>query len=145
MNTRRDEITGYHRISVSIWSDPEFTAMTPESQLVYFMARCRNGRQRFTHARAAEMGGSFSEEQFSEACARLRQTAYARVLDGRARRDIPNAIRREVMNRDKSCQQCGAVTDLTLDHIVPYSKGGPDTVLNLQVLCRSCNARKGTN
>jgi hypothetical protein len=61
-----------------------------------------------------------------------------------ARRHIPLAIRRAVMERDGyACVDCGAQHDLALDHIHPYSLGGPDTVENLRVLCRSCNSRKG--
>ena len=145
MSTRRDEITGYHRINVSIWSDPNFTTMTPESQLVYFMARCRNGRSKFTINHAREISGEWTQDAFDAACKELRDSQYGRVLDGRARRDVPTPVRREVLNRDRNCRHCGSGNDLTLDHIVPYSKGGPDTVENLQVLCRPCNARKGTN
>lgn len=67
----------------------------------------------------------------------------------RIRRDdqrdhIPVEIRRAVMARDRhACVDCGAVDDLTLDHIHPWSLGGPDTVENLRVLCRPCNSRKG--
>lgn len=32
---------------------------------------------------------------------------------------------------------------LDLDHIRPYSLGGPFTVANLQALCTRCNCRKG--
>ena len=32
---------------------------------------------------------------------------------------------------------------LTLDHIVPRSRGGPDAPENLQLLCASCNSKKG--
>ena len=41
------------------------------------------------------------------------------------------------------CQECGKSEDLTIDHIVPLSKGGTDDLDNLRWLCRKCNSRKG--
>jgi len=50
----------------------------------------------------------------------------------------------EVFARDgKTCRRCGTMDNLTIDHIRPISKGGTDDLLNLQVLCRRCNASKG--
>lgn len=56
---------------------------------------------------------------------------------------IPPEIRRRVIERDHSqCQSCGATENLTLDHIIPQSKGGTHDEANLRVLCRSCNSSK---
>lgn len=41
------------------------------------------------------------------------------------------------------CAECGTVEDLTIDHIVPLSKGGTDELNNLQLLCRQHNSAKG--
>ena len=41
------------------------------------------------------------------------------------------------------CQYCGSTKHLTIDHIIPKSKGGMDTWLNLVVACSVCNTKKG--
>lgn len=62
------------------------------------------------------------------------------------REPIPAHLRKRVMERDGyACTECGDTNDLTLDHIYPWSKGGPDTYENLRVLCRPCNSSKGAN
>lgn len=52
-------------------------------------------------------------------------------------------LRREVF-KGKYCLCCGATIDITVDHIKPLSKGGNNSILNIQYLCRSCNSIKGT-
>lgn len=53
--------------------------------------------------------------------------------------------RREIFIRDNfTCQYCGQQTrDLTIDHIVPRSRGGVHSWENLVSACRTCNHRKG--
>ena len=43
------------------------------------------------------------------------------------------------------CFRCDTKKDLTIDHVVPRSRGGPDDIDNYQILCRDCNQRKATS
>lgn len=38
-----------------------------------------------------------------------------------------------------SCCDCGSTSDLTADHICPWSKGGSSRDVNLRLLCNPCN------
>jgi len=52
--------------------------------------------------------------------------------------------RHNIMKRDnKKCQYCGASRNLTIDHVMPKSRGGRDTWENLVTACDECNVRKG--
>ncbi len=53
--------------------------------------------------------------------------------------------RRNVMRRDDyTCQYCGKKTKLTIDHVIPKSRGGADTWENLTTACERCNVKKGS-
>nr|WP_245846122.1 HNH endonuclease [Longibacter salinarum] len=52
--------------------------------------------------------------------------------------------RKNIIKRDRStCQYCGSRDDLTIDHVLPKSRGGRDTWENLVTACVSCNNAKG--
>ena len=53
--------------------------------------------------------------------------------------------RRNLLHRDGyTCQYCGDRRhDLTIDHIVPRSKGGTDSWENVVAACLKCNVKKG--
>ena len=50
----------------------------------------------------------------------------------------------QVVNRfDNKCLRCGETFDqLTEDHVVPLSRGGSDSISNIQPLCHPCNSAK---
>jgi len=56
--------------------------------------------------------------------------------------------RKNILTRDRNtCQYCNEKylsKDLTLDHIIPRSRGGKSTWDNLVCSCLPCNARKGS-
>jgi 5-methylcytosine-specific restriction endonuclease McrA len=52
--------------------------------------------------------------------------------------------RHNIFRRDGGrCQYCGTTKDLTIDHIIPRSKGGKSTWTNLVTACKKCNTKKG--
>ena len=69
-----------------------------------------------------------------------------RVPDGGLREFIPVGVRHEVWERDSGqCRACGGQSDLQIDHLIPVSMGGANTVNNLQILCGPCNRTKGAS
>jgi 5-methylcytosine-specific restriction endonuclease McrA len=71
----------------------------------------------------------------------IRLTAYVRVPRDAHRRKI---TRRAVFARDDwTCQYCGSRANLTVDHVIPRSKGGQSTWENIVASCAPCNRRKG--
>lgn len=57
---------------------------------------------------------------------------------------ITKGKRRRVLERDgKKCKKCGVTENLTIDHIIPTSKGGHHGISNMQTLCFDCNVEKG--
>lgn len=42
------------------------------------------------------------------------------------------------------CLACGSVKRITMDHVVPLSKGGKHHIDNIQPLCKTCNQKKFT-
>ena len=62
----------------------------------------------------------------------------------RARRSIPQDVKIAVSARDGGrCRQCGSTVQLHFDHVIPISRGGANTVANIQLLCGACNRAKG--
>ena len=72
----------------------------------------------------------------------IRLVTYVRIPRDAHSRKI---TRRAVFARDAwACQYCGSKHgSLTVDHVVPRSKGGGSTWENIVTCCAPCNRRKG--
>lgn len=70
----------------------------------------------------------------------IRLTSYVRLPRDAHRRKI---TRRAVFARDDwTCQYCGVRANLTVDHVIPRSKGGLSNWENIVASCAPCNRRK---
>lgn len=62
--------------------------------------------------------------------------ADGRVLGiGRASRDVPAWLRRQLMHRDGGCTFCGTKRYLQAHHIIAWEQGGPTDFDNLAMVC----------
>src|SRR5450631_4126126 len=78
----------------------------------------------------------------------MRLPSVIRLLEYRRIPHQSRALsRKNILLRDRNtCQYCGEVLpsgELTLDHVVPRSRGGTSTWENLVACCHDCNRRKG--
>ena len=73
----------------------------------------------------------------------IRMVYYVRI----PRNLVLPLSRRTLLARDQyTCQYCGDTpgrAELTMDHVVPRSRGGSTDWENVVIACRSCNQRKG--
>src|SRR5271170_7634602 len=79
---------------------------------------------------------------------RIAMPSVIRLLEYRRIPHQTRALsRKNILLRDRnSCQYCSVVLtagELTLDHVVPRSRGGLSTWENLVACCHNCNRRKG--
>lgn len=76
----------------------------------------------------------------------LQVSEHIRLIGGNPERlwKVPPVNRREVLRRDNhTCQYCGSTKHLTIDHVIPRSRGGSHTWDNVVTACERCNSLKG--
>lgn len=76
-------------------------------------------------------------------------TNYVRPLIIRLLKYITHHVKKMRVNRSRiyrrdghECGYCGSTKQLTLDHIIPRSRGGENSWTNLVTCCHKCNVRK---
>lgn len=100
---------------------------TPEEKLFLILELEDNERQKFERLKR-----KFSLSQ------KIEKTSK--------RESIQEAVRIAVWRRDEGkCTKCGSRKNLEYDHIIPVSKGGGNTIRNIELLCEECNRKKRDN
>jgi len=97
----------------------------------------------------SQMAGAFEGGRFihtpSQAI-RLPEVIILHAYNGFYKQEV-RLSRRNIFERDKHrCQYCNAKLpkqELTIDHVLPRSRGGRDTWDNLVLACMPCNVHKG--
>jgi len=86
-----------------------------------------------------------NRERRREILRNLLSTLYSRKDD---KRSFTHEQRRIIWNSEEkpTCVSCGRLltwANFTVDHKFPYAKGGKATLRNAQLMCRTCNSKKG--
>ncbi len=103
-------------------TNERYKAHSLEYNREYSRAHPERNAQNFNNRRARKQqaGGSFTSKEWLELCIRYHYTCLC-------------------------CKRREPGITLTVDHVIPLSKGGSNSIENIQPLCLECNLRKGTN
>lgn len=85
---------------------------------------------------------------YSNSCQQEIKKQRQRIKDFRKRSVFGHISEYELFtlfNRDKKCVYCSSENKLTIDHILPISRGGTNEFHNLVLCCQSCNSKKSNN
>ena len=106
----------------------------------------------FTMLTDPEMQDAISKHTGSTVQTKLRWIKFRSLVDPIIEGTIVEprffefSFRKELFDKSPTCRLCNneihALDDSTVDHVVPYSKGGKTKTDNAQLTHRSCNARK---
>ena len=71
-----------------------------------------------------------------------KRRAAVRIVEGLFTETQWYDLKAKYGNRCLCCGVSEAKGKLTIDHIIPFSKGGTNWIENIQPLCQSCNSKK---
>lgn len=124
--------------------DPEYHRRWYEANIEKERARARRVMREF-------------RERYPERAKAIRERYRTRHPDLIRERERENTQRRRALMKDSSpevaaymtamlkepCAYCDATDNITVDHVVPLSRGGKHEIANLAPACVTCNCSKG--
>lgn len=119
-------------------TDPEYRKKKLSNQSKYYRKNPSKYQERNKFVRAKK------PDHYRRLRADATHRRYARLMGAPI---VERVNRQSIYDRDKGmCHICKKRVPLrlfTLDHLIPLSKGGNHTAVNLAVAHRSCNSRRG--
>lgn len=86
---------------------------------------------------------SYITKELAKIAEKAAKKHYTKSRRGEFQRER-NGLMLALIERDGyRCAECGAFEGLTIDHVMPLSKGGSDALANLQLMCQTHNSKKG--
>ena len=82
-------------------------------------------------------------DQYTKKEAQIIRSTLAPMLIGMQSKNIKDLLYGEQHGNCAGCNVHFPYRNLTIDHVIPTSKGGADIDENKQLLCQSCNSMKG--
>ena len=82
-------------------------------------------------------------DQYTKKAAQLIPLTKAPILQGTQSKNIKDTLYGKQHGHCAGCDVHFPYRNLTVDHVIPTSKGGQDMDENKQLLCQSCNSMKG--
>lgn len=113
-------------IRCKLCSLPFLRSELPKSRKCRPCLRRKRAAYRLRHPHAAKLAKARRRAREREAGGHLSEAAWQAVLQ----------------RCNHRCMRCGSTENLTIDHIIPLSKGGSNDPTNIQPLCHMCNSLK---